>query len=869
MKIDHPSPTDAARSYTGRGWHIFPAPVGTKQSFISHKTDPQGRKWGATSDPAEAAGYFQRWSDANVAIVTGSLSGIFVIDIDTPEGHDVDGFDSLAQLQATHGALPVTLIAQSPSGSRHLYFNWPAAGNIRNSVGKIAAGIDVRGDGGMVIAPPSVKPNGAAYFWVNPGTPLADAPAWLLEMVTRVSTEKPAARAVPASLQEVEELLSHVDPDANGYDGWQTVLASIHDASGGSDDGLNLADMWSSRGAMYVPGEVVAKWSSFTAGQSGGSTVATIAGMAKDAGADVVGIGARHRIMKTIDASALPPVTLMPGMSGPTLMPGMSAPVVPPTAAELILDRLQADPTTAVSVLAEEVARLPIAEREMVLAACTAFGIKTPMTAAVKRVIAAHVAETGADDYRQTVETHLANYIIVENENGSPVAMDVRGNSVPQTRIAFRDAKAGLDAVMITDPATGNIRAKPAADHWWEHPDTDRYFTTNYDPLADVVSFDKEGRRLRNIYTTGHIAPAMPVRDEGAIYPFLHVLRCNFPDVDDQNLLLQILGHMVQRPGELLRWSPVIQGTQGCGKGTIAEAVAYAHGAHNVSYPSPDVIARDFNEYMNRCTLVVVNEIGDHTKRELSALSEKLKPWISDSVVHIEPKGKRGFKADNHCNWIFTTNHQHCMLATTGERRYAHFISVLQTEAQAAIAFPDGWWTGAEGDWWSSYYQWWREGGADAVRGFLSHMQLLHLPSRAPHTTTTEQAMSAGDGMALGLIREAIAENAVGFRGGFLSVNAIRDLCEGDDVKIPAGPFLTRQLEVLDYVHVFRGMTSPDEARRFLNTARRTRIYHNGTDARMHDEMDPAQMVALYDAAQRRDGGDTPRGNILKMPGVT
>jgi len=84
---------------------------------------------------------------------------------------------------------------------------------------------------------------------------------------------------------------------------------------------------------------------------------------------------------------------------------------------------------------------------------------------------------------------------------------------------------------------------------------------------------------------------------------------------------------MVQRPGVMLRWSPVMQGTPGCGKGTISQAVAYCHGRKNVAHPSPDVIATDFNGYMHQKTLIVVNEIGDHSKRELSVLSEKIKPW--------------------------------------------------------------------------------------------------------------------------------------------------------------------------------------------------------------------------------------------------
>ena len=71
-------------------------------------------------------------------------------------------------------------MAESPSGSSHLYFSWPTGGvKIINSASTIGPGIDVRGEGGMVIATPSVKKDGS-YRWIN-DLPVAEAPAWLIE----------------------------------------------------------------------------------------------------------------------------------------------------------------------------------------------------------------------------------------------------------------------------------------------------------------------------------------------------------------------------------------------------------------------------------------------------------------------------------------------------------------------------------------------------------------------------------------------------------------------------------------------------------------------------------------------------------------
>jgi hypothetical protein len=171
----------AALDYAAHGVAVFPACAAVKKS---HKCaeHSNGAKWGASSDPAEIRRDLSRWPDCRIGIPTGAGNRIVVIEIDTIAGHGVDGAIALAELEAKHGALPQTLQAISPSGSIHRYFRHPGAGiKVRNSASEIGAGIDVRGDGGMVIAPPSINPDGRAYRWIN-RNPIADMPAWLVEL---------------------------------------------------------------------------------------------------------------------------------------------------------------------------------------------------------------------------------------------------------------------------------------------------------------------------------------------------------------------------------------------------------------------------------------------------------------------------------------------------------------------------------------------------------------------------------------------------------------------------------------------------------------------------------------------------------------
>ena len=96
-----------------------------------------------------------------------------------------------AELQQEHGAIGNGVASKTARGY-HLFFRMPASGDIRDSVGKIAPEIDVRGSGGYVVAPPSPHPEGEAYHWVDGrgpnDTPLTDAPLWLLKLVRAGTT---------------------------------------------------------------------------------------------------------------------------------------------------------------------------------------------------------------------------------------------------------------------------------------------------------------------------------------------------------------------------------------------------------------------------------------------------------------------------------------------------------------------------------------------------------------------------------------------------------------------------------------------------------------------------------------------------------
>lgn len=142
----------------------------------------------ASSSPDTARNWFGD-QQVNIGIVTGATSGIFAIDIDPRH----DGDESLATLEAKFGPLPATWRFLTGGGGEHIVFHHP--GNvIPNSANKLGAGIDIRGDGGYIVAPPSLHLSGRPYAISvdhHPDeTPLAEAPSWLLERLIRRQTSR-------------------------------------------------------------------------------------------------------------------------------------------------------------------------------------------------------------------------------------------------------------------------------------------------------------------------------------------------------------------------------------------------------------------------------------------------------------------------------------------------------------------------------------------------------------------------------------------------------------------------------------------------------------------------------------------------------
>lgn len=170
---------DAALAYARRGWSVIPvcSPAGTTGRCKEHSVCKNPGKtplirWAAhekvRADEKVIRDWYAKWPEANVGIVTGNISGIAILDLDT--GYDVRGL-----------FLPRTPCVKTGSGGWHYYYRYPNDRTIKNSAG-FRPRMDVRGEGGFIVAPPSRHVSGEDYAWeIRPDEEdLAEVPDWVV-----------------------------------------------------------------------------------------------------------------------------------------------------------------------------------------------------------------------------------------------------------------------------------------------------------------------------------------------------------------------------------------------------------------------------------------------------------------------------------------------------------------------------------------------------------------------------------------------------------------------------------------------------------------------------------------------------------------
>jgi len=179
LKVLDPAPptvlATAAENYAANGWSVFPVKPRDKTPLTVNGVH------GASSKVEQVRAWWTRWPDANIGLNCGK-SGLVVIDLD--KHGERDGMADWKQLMAERHFTVDTSTSVTGGGGQHLLFKAPAGVSIKNSAGRIAPGVDVRGEGGYIVLPPSIHPSGKPYEWLGTTQTIAPLPLVVVDILT-------------------------------------------------------------------------------------------------------------------------------------------------------------------------------------------------------------------------------------------------------------------------------------------------------------------------------------------------------------------------------------------------------------------------------------------------------------------------------------------------------------------------------------------------------------------------------------------------------------------------------------------------------------------------------------------------------------
>ncbi len=238
----------AALALAAEGWHVIPLGP-NKRPLVKGWQDK------ATDDARQIGRWWAKWLDVMPGLPSGERNGFTVLDIDQKNGKD--GFAELKALGLDVDAMSPCQV-ETASGGRHVYFRWDGQGN---SAAGLPAGLDVRGEGGFVVAPGAINGKG-----IYTGRLTRELPAWPEALPIRKRPSEPG-QGEPTGLpfHVIRDALMACPNDGDAYasrDDWLHMVMAVHCETEGSEEGRELVHEWSKQHHNYGSDHTDAVWAS-------------------------------------------------------------------------------------------------------------------------------------------------------------------------------------------------------------------------------------------------------------------------------------------------------------------------------------------------------------------------------------------------------------------------------------------------------------------------------------------------------------------------------------------------------------------------------------------------------------------------------
>jgi len=469
-------------------------------------------------------------------------------------------------------------------------------------------------------------------------------------------------------LKEATSMLDALDPDLD-YRQWLEVAAALkHQFPHHAEEAYALFDQWSSRGSKYGgQDDTRAKWDSFRPNPANRLpvTIRTVMHFAAMAGWDTTGVkNARSEsILEWMRNAPNAQTLLKEGIARILAMPLASQSEEEALLNQLARDLRRFNTVVGVSALRKDLKALrqQIRDQEAMAQEAASAQIVPSWARGVCYVAATEEIFRHATSERYT----LSSWDNVYGRRLLPTPAQLEGMGLP-----VNQANLTRPIIPPRQYALTSIKIPVVWDY-------------TYDPSSPNELFVIDaGKAYVNTYRRSHPQP-QPQDAETAGALFSAHMDTLIAEPEYRTVLLDWLCYLVQAPGAKIRWSPLIQGAEGCGKTFIADTMAAVLGHPNVKSIGGPQLFSGYNEWAVGHQLVAIEEIRVAGQNRHEVMNV-LKPLITNDTIPVNQKFRDTRHAHNRTNYMLLTNHHDALALNHESRRYFVVKSAIQTREQVA-----------------------------------------------------------------------------------------------------------------------------------------------------------------------------------------
>ena len=321
-----------------------------------------------------------------------------------------------------------------------------------------------------------------------------------------------------------------------------------------------------------------------------------------------------------------------------------------------------------------------------------------------------------------------------------------------------------------------------------------------YWPSADIT-FEYDNKLMLNSYVqSGYKAIPIDDSNKHAVDLFLAHIDNLLSDKREQQILLNWLAYIVQNPGKRVNWAILLQGAQGSGKSYLAKVLEWVLGS-NAKSLDPSALGERFTGWAHGAVVNIVEEIrikGDDKWR----IMDRLKPFITNSMIQIEEKGRDHRTVPNFTNYLLLTNYKDALPITNDDRRFCVMYGRIQNESELFDYFGG---REATGDYFENLFST-SETHAGAIKTFLLTYPIsedFKASGRAPDTESRRLMIQASVSPEQCSVEDLINKHECGVvNGQVLDVTWLNELCAIDGEVLPPTRILGHILSDMGYQQI-------------------------------------------------------------------